>query len=171
MEIFQQLGGRIPDYVFVPTGDGVILSGVYRGFEDLVSLGLAEKIPCCVAVQAEGSAAISRALDGGSFGAPVPSSTLADSIAVDVPRGGLFALGRLQRHGGKAVTVSDRDILAAQHRLSSRSGLFAEPAAAAAWAGFEKMKNAMDPDSTVVVLITGNGLKDIDAARSGLEGA
>ena len=168
LEIFRQLGGRVPDYVFVPTGDGVILSGVYRGFEDLFSLGLAERAPCCVAVQAEGSAAISRALDAGSFGTPVASSTIADSISVDVPRGGLFALGRLQRHGGKAVIVSDGEILDAQRRLSSRSGLFAEPAAAAAWAGFEKMKDEMDPEATVAVLITGNGLKDIDSARKGV---
>ncbi|WP_319560739.1 pyridoxal-phosphate dependent enzyme [Marispirochaeta sp.] len=169
LEIYRQLGGRVPDYVFVPTGDGVILSGVYRGFEDLVSLGLADRVPHCIAVQAEGSAAIYRALNAGIFGDPVGSATFADSISVDVPRGGLFALKRLQRHNGSAVTVTDEQILTAQRRLSSRSGLFAEPAAAAAWAGFEKMKDRIDPEATVVVLITGNGLKDIDAAKKGVD--
>jgi threonine synthase len=168
LEIFRQLGGRVPDYLFVPTGDGVILSGVYKGFEDLVSLKAADKMPTVVAVQAEGSASITRALAAGAFGEPVAATTLADSISVDVPRGGLFALGRLQRHGGRALTVSDAEILSAQSDLAAGSGLFAEPAAAAAWAGFEKMKGEIPPEAVVVVLITGNGLKDVDSARKGV---
>ena len=92
LEIYRQLGNTVPDYLFVPTGDGVILSGVYKGFEDLVTLKVTESMPTVVAVQAEGSSAIFRALTTGSFGAPVAATTLADSISVDVPRGGLFAL-------------------------------------------------------------------------------
>ena len=168
LELFRQLGNKVPDYVLVPTGDGVILSGVYKGFEDLVALGVAEKMPTVVAVQAEGSSSIHRALAAGGFGEPVAATTLADSISVDVPRGGLFALGRLQRHGGRTVTVSDEAILSAQRTLAAGSGLFAEPAAAAAWAGFEKLKDEIPADAAVVVLITGNGLKDIDSARKGV---
>lgn len=165
LEIFRQLGDRVPDYVFVSTGDGVILSGVYRGFEDLVTAGLADRMPTMVAVQAEGSCAITRALRDGGFTAPVPSRTVADSISVDVPAAGYFAADRLRRHEGRAVTVTDDAILAAQTELASGSGLFAEPAAAAAWAGVAALRGELDADATVVVLITGSGLKDIDSAK------
>ncbi len=168
LEIFKQLGDRMPDYVFVPTGDGVIISGVYKGFEDLVTFGLADAMPTVVAVQAEGSSAIARALATGSFGPPVPSKTIADSISVDVPRGGLFALGRLQRHRGRTVVVSDREILTAQRELASRCGLFGEPAAASSYAGLLKLSDEVPQDSTVVLLVTGSGLKDIDSAKKGV---
>lgn len=168
LEIFRQLGGKVPDYLFVPTGDGVIISGVFKGFEDLITLGYADRMPTVVCVQAEGSSSISRAFDAGSFGEPVSSKTVADSISVDVPKGGLFALGRLQRHKGRTVVVKDTDILDAQRELAAGSGLFAEPAAAAAWAGFLAMRDQIDPKATAVVLITGNGLKDIDSAKKGV---
>jgi threonine synthase len=168
LEIFRQLGGRVPDYVFVSTGDGVILSGVYRGFEDLVTKDLAEGMPTMVAVQAEGSCAITRALRGGGFTAPVASATVADSISVDVPAAGHFAVERLRRHEGRTVTVTDEAILDAQTELASGSGLFAEPAAAAAWAGFVALREEIEPNATVVVLITGSGLKDIDSAKRGV---
>ena len=169
LEIFRQLGGRVPDYVFVATGDGVIISGVYKGFEDLVTLGFADRVPHVVCVQATGSSAIARALKAGGFGDPVPSTTIADSISVDVPAGGEFALGRLQRHNGSAVVVSDEQILSAQRQLASGAGCFAEPAAAAAFAGFLAMRDDLDPGSTAVVLLTGNGLKDISAAAKGVQ--
>jgi len=168
IEIFQQLDS-LPDYVFVPTGDGVILSGVYKGFEDLKALSITDRIPTIVAVQAEGSSAITRALESGSFSSPLESNTVADSISVDVPRGGQFALTRLQKHGGKAVTVTDNEILSAQKKLSSTTGLFAEPAAAAAFAGFLSYRNSIPQEASVVLLITGNGLKDVQAAHKALE--
>ncbi len=172
LEIFRQLRASMPDVVYVPTGDGVIISGVFKGFEDLVTLGLADKVPEVVCVQAEGSAALTRALAAGSFGVPEAAHTIADSISVDVPRGGLFALGRLQRHGGRCVTVSDEAIVSAQRRLSSSSGLFAEPAAAAAFAGLlADMDAGKGPGKKdrAVVLLTGNGLKDIATAAKGVE--
>ncbi len=168
LEIFRQLGGEVPEYVFVSTGDGVILSGVYKGFEDLMTLGLSDRMPHVVCVQAEGSQAIARALAAGEFGDPVPSDTLADSISVDVPRGGAFALQRLQRHGGSAVVVTDDEILEAQRLLASRSGCFGEPAAAAAFAGFLKKKEQLPSGARAVILITGNGLKDIQSAMKGV---
>ncbi len=87
LDIFTQLGGRAPDRVFVPTGDGCIIGGVFKGFKDLLQLGLIKKMPRITAVQAEGSNAIYRALKKGSFDNQ-PSSTVADSISVDVPRNG-----------------------------------------------------------------------------------
>lgn len=167
IEIFQQMGG-LPDYVFVPCGDGVILSGMYKGFQDLMKLGFTDRVPTLVAVQAEGSAAIYRALKKGKF-LKKSSRTIADSIAVDVPRGGYYALRQLQHYAGKAVTVTDTSILAAQKKLSSATGLFAEPAAAAAYAGYEKLKTELPVDAAVVLLITGSGLKDIDAATKVLQ--
>ena len=172
LEIFRQLRASMPDLVYVPTGDGVILSGVYKGFEDLVTLGLADKVPEVVCVQAEGSAALTRALAAGRFEAPQEAKTIADSISVDVPRGGLYALGRLQRHGGRCVTVSDDAIVAAQKRLSSSSGLFAEPAASAAFAGLLADIDAgrgPGKKDRAVVLLTGNGLKDIATAMKGVK--
>jgi threonine synthase len=158
----------VPDHVFVPVGDGVILAGVYKGFEDLFRLGWVDRVPTLWACQAEGSSAIVRALGGTDFGDPVPSDTVADSISVDVPRNGYHALAKLRAHGGRGVTVSDGEILAAQRELASTAGLFAEPSSSAAWAGFIKVKGELKTDSRVVVLITGSGLKDIDGALRGL---
>ena len=166
-------GARAPDHVFVPVGDGVILAGVYRGFENLLRLGKLQKMPTVWACQAEGSSAIARALasphsGASAFDSPLPSTTVADSIAVDVPRNGLHALAKLRKHGGKAITVTDSEILAAQKTLASRSGLFAEPSSSAAFAGWLKARELVPAEETSVVLITGSGLKDVKSAALGL---
>ncbi|MCK5832432.1 threonine synthase [bacterium] len=164
IECFFQLG-RAPDVLFVPVGDGVILSGVYKGFEDLISCGIMNKMPMIYAIQAEGSDAISRASESGDFDEFKPSTTVADSICVDAPRAGLRALSYLIKHRGVCVRVSDEEILSAQHELARKTGVFAEPAASASFAGFLKIKDRLDKSETVVLLITGNGLKDIDSAQ------
>jgi len=162
----------VPEHVFVPTGDGVIIAGVIRGFEDLMKLGVTARMPTVWAAQAEGSSAIARALDEDVSGLKpfekvIPSDTLADSISVDVPRNGIFTLAKMKKYGGKAVVVSDVEILEAQRYLSSHSGLFAEPSSACAFAGFMKVLSQIDKDATVVVMLTGSGLKDIrNAARA-----
>ncbi|MBU0927784.1 MAG: pyridoxal-phosphate dependent enzyme [Spirochaetes bacterium] len=157
-----------PDHVFVPVGDGVIMAGVYKGFEDLRRLGRIQRVPTIWACQAEGSSAIARALESGGFGAPVASDTIADSISVDVPRNGEHALSKLRKHGGKAVVVTDAEILAAQKELATKAGLFAEPSSSASWAGFQKVRGALRPDETIVVMLTGSGLKDVAGAMKGL---
>ncbi|MFA6618190.1 MAG: threonine synthase [Candidatus Neomarinimicrobiota bacterium] len=162
IEVFRQLG-EAPDYVFVPVGDGVILSGVYKGFKDLLQFGLIEKMPILVAAQAEGSAAIYNALQDGHF-SECESETVADSIAVDIPRCGYYALKNLQQFKGQSVLASDDEILLAQKELSEKAGLFAEPAAAASYAAYKKLRKDIDSNAKVVLLITGSGLKDIDAA-------
>ena len=167
---------KAPDEVFVPTGDGVIIAGVYRGFEDLMRLGRIRKVPRIWACQAAGSSAIARALarcaDGkeaeDAFGEVVPSDTIADSISVDVPRNGAYALRKLLKYGGRAVVVSDAEILEAQRSLASKAGLFAEPSSSAALAGFLKARAEIDPGAKVVLLVTGSGLKDIKSAAKGL---
>ena len=167
LEIYRQLG-VIPDHLFVPTGDGVILGGTYRGFEDLVTLGLADRVPTVHAVQAEGSNAISYAFRKGSFRPSYSSNTVADSIAVDIPRNGYLALKYLKKYNGRCVEVADKEILAAQRELARTTGLFAEPAASASFAGFIKVREGLPPEASVVLLVTGSGLKDIDAAMRGL---
>ena len=152
-----------PDHVFVPTGDGVILSGLIRGFEDLLRLGWIDRMPTVWAAQAEGSCAIARALATGVFEAR-PSRTIADSIAVDMPRNGYFTLYKLKKHSGRVVVVSDEEILRAQTYVARLSGLFAEPSSACAFAGFMKVRSELDPEARVVIMLTGNGLKDIKSA-------
>jgi threonine synthase len=163
LEIYTQLK-KIPDHIFVPVGDGVILSGIYKGFRDLKQLGITGSLPAIHAVQAEGSNAVCRALKSGSFKNTVNSNTVADSISVDIPRCGYYAYKLLKEYNGRAVQVTDKEILEAQIELSSKAGLFAEPAAAASFAGFLKERKTLSVDSSIVLLVTGNGLKDIASA-------
>ena len=180
VEIYRDLGA-VPDHVFVPTGDGVILSGVYKGFADLMEMGLSDHMPMMHAVQAEGSAAIADAFAAVRSGRivgdapppfhPVEAATVADSISVDVPAAGYYAVQHLIDHEGRVHVVTDDEILASQVRLSRTTGLFAEPAAAAALAGLEHAVDEIGPEESVVLLITGSGLKDVNAAANavGLE--
>ncbi len=166
LEIFQQLKS-VPDFVFVPTGDGCILSGVYKGFRDLLKLGLIDAIPVVVAVQAAGSDALYRAHQSGAFEAQ-PSQTIADSICVDAPRNGRHALKQLRKYNGRVITVTDEEIIAAQSHLSRSAGLFSEPAGSAAFAGLLKIAAELPRSAQIVILATGNGLKDIAAASQGI---
>ena len=166
LEIAEQLGWEPPDTVVVATGDGCILSGVWKGFTDLHRLGWISRLPRLVAAQAEGSQAIKNAFEGDGTIRPVTEDTLADSISVALPRNGVMAVQDLRSSGGIAVTVSDDEILEAMPLLGRTAGLFAEPAAAAAVAVLVKLVERGDIASgeRVVVLSTGHGLKDVDAA-------
>jgi threonine synthase len=167
-EIWEQLGRKAPDAVLVPTGDGVILAGVDKGFRDLRDAGLCDRPPRLIAVQADGSAAIVRAL--GSPGYDVAglreAKTIADSICVKVPAAGRWARRAIAETGGSGVTVTDDEITAAIALLGRTCGVFAEPAAAAVVAGARRSveRGLLQRDETVVALITGNGLKDVAAA-------
>lgn len=169
-ELFKQMNFSAPDRIFVSSGDGVILSGVYKGFEDLLQLGLIEKMPHIISVQAEGSNNIIRNMNADSYSF-VASKTIADSISVDLPRNFYMALDFLMRYKGEGIAVSDEEILAAGKELTSENGVFAEPAATAAYAGFLKQKysGAIQKDEKVVVLLTGSGLKDINAVQRMIE--
>lgn len=165
-EIFQQFNGSLPDFIFVPVGDGVIVSGVYKGFEDLLQLELIDKIPIIVAVQAEGSNNLIANLDNSNF-ILKPSNTIADSISVDIPRNFHMAKKYLKKYNGKGIEVTDSEILKASVQLSNNTGLFAEPAAATGFAGFLKFfinKPEME-HSKSLVLLTGSGLKDLNAVN------
>ncbi len=164
IELFEQLGRHIPDVVYVPTGDGCIISGVYKGFYDLYKAGLTEKVPYIVCCQSEKSNAISRAFKTGSF-SNIEASTRADSISVDCPASGRMAVQFLKEYGGWTVEVSEKEILDAQMSLVHDSGIFVEPASSAAWAALVKDKdNLIDnfgKNVEVCVLLTGIGFKDM----------
>ena len=166
LEIAEQLNWEVPDNVFVPVGDGCIIGGVYKGFYDLHQLGWIDRLPKIIAVQAEGSSVIVDALESGTL-TPVSADTVADSISVDMPRDGQKAIRAVKESRGYGLKVTDAEILEAQHRLAKTTGLFAEPAAAAAFAGLLKSANEgkINSAETATVLITGTGLKDIRAAQ------
>ncbi len=166
-ELFEQLNGNCPDRIFIPVGDGVILSGVYKGFEDLFYMGYINKMPVMVAVQSNGSDNLVRNVFSDSFEIK-ESHTLADSIAVDIPRNFYMAKQYIQKYQGEVLTVSDNDILEASKKLSKNTGLFAEPAAVASFAGFLHYlnNNMMEEKSLNIVLSTGSGLKDLTAVQS-----
>lgn len=168
LEIWEDLKYQPPDKMLIPTGDGVILAGIAKGFEDLKALGLIEKIPQMICVQAEGSCAIAKAFDSGADDVlPHPQArTVADSICVQAPRNGRWALKAVRESGGFCVTVTDEEILSAIALLGATEGVFAEPAAAATIAALKKMtaEKKVGSDETVVALITGSGLKDVPAA-------
>src|SRR5713101_204598 len=165
LEIAEQLNWQVPDSVLVPTGDGCIISGVYRGFEDLYRLGMIERIPRMVAVQAEGSPAIVCALEGDGIVRPFPAQTVADGISVSLPRNGAMAVKVIRESGGFGVTVSDEEILVAEKELARLTGVFAEPSGAAGYAGLLRLldEGRVARDERVVLLVTGSGLKSIDA--------
>jgi threonine synthase len=124
-------------------------------------------MPTVHAVQAETSAALHRAFHSGKF-EKLPTHSVADSICVDVPSNGLYALARLKKYNGAVVTVADETIIEAQAALARSTGLFTEPAGAAAYAGFLKVKETLAPEAVVVILATGNGLKDNATALKGV---
>ena len=168
LEIVRQLSGEPPDVAVVPAGDGVIISGVAKGFADLVEAGLLARVPRLVVVQPSGSNALVAALaTGAETVKPVPgAASVADSLTVEVPRAARLALRRIEESGGAGVAVDDESIVAAVARLAATTGVFAEPAAAAALAGLEAAlgRSLIDRDERVVLLITGTGLKDVPAA-------
>ncbi len=178
LEIWEQLGYQAPDWVFVSVGDGNIISGLHKGFRDLLAMGLIHRLPRLCAVQAEGSAAVANvisALDAkdGELTPPreiqiqpVQAETCADSISVDQPRDGVAAVRAIQESGGAAVKVPDQQILASIPLVGSGTGVFGEPAGVASVAGLitAKDEGLVGPDDTVVCVITGSGLKDVEGA-------
>lgn len=166
-EIAEQLGWRAPDWVVVSVGDGNILTGVHRGFRQLVQLGWLASMPKLLGVQAEGSSPIAKAWAGGADEVtPGPASTRADSISAGDPSDGLRALRAVRDTGGAFVSVPDDDIIASIAHLGRGAAVFAEPAAAASHAGLVAAlrDGTVARDQEVVLLVTGTGLKDVDAA-------
>jgi threonine synthase len=162
-----------PLTVLVSVGDGNIISGVHKGFKDLMQLGWLPRMPRIIGVQAEGSAAIANAFRGNTETiTPVSATTMADSISVDLPRDGVRAVRAAKETGGTYITVSDEEILQAIAELG-RVGVFAEPAGAAAYAGLVKGtgSDVIGGEDPILVLNTGSGLKDVRAAMQAVDPA
>ncbi len=173
LEICEQLGWSVPDRVFVSVGDGCIFSGLWKGFRDFAEVGLVDGLPRLVGVQAAGAAPLVKALaEGKAVADPMEPVTRADSISVGVPRDQIKALRAARASGGTFVAVTDEEIFAAQRLLARQAGIFAEPAGVAGLAGLLKTLETgqVGRDETVVVLVTGHGLKDVDAALQAAQG-
>ena len=175
LEIAEQLHWRAPDVVAVSVGDGSIISGVYKGFYDLRQLGWIDRMPRLLGVQAEGSAVLANAFEQGLDPRDIAReavSTIADSIASELPRDRAKALRAVRRTDGGFVTVSDAEIQAAIPEFAQLSGVFAEPAAAATYAGLKRALKAgiVSRGKDVCIVSTGNGLKDVERARESVSG-
>ena len=162
-ELMEQLHWQVPDYVALSVGDGCTIAGVWKGLRDLYETGFIDRLPKLLSVQAEGCCPLNRALQTGEPWSPMEENTLADSIAVGVPRNADKALNAVRESNGIAVNVSDEEILEAMHLLGRTQGVFGEPAGVTGTAGVKKALELglIDPDATVVSIVTGNGLKDV----------
>ncbi|MPM47134.1 Threonine synthase [bioreactor metagenome] len=163
LEIAEQLGWQMPDYVALSVGDGCTIAGVWKGFKDLYQAGLIDRLPRLISAQAEGCCPLNRAIAENAPWYPMEENTLADSIAVGVPRNPDKALAAIRESNGVVVNVSDEEILDAMRLLGRTQGVFGEPAGVTGTAGVRKAleKGLISPQSSVVSIVTGNGLKDV----------
>lgn len=166
-EIFTQLCSHVPDSIIVPIGAGPLLAGIYKGFQELRTLGLCDKIPALVGVQAEGCAPIVKAFETGRKDVETwgDARTVASAIADPLhgyERDASYTLTRIRESKGRAVAVSDEEILDACSELARSEGLFLEPTAATTLAAARRLTREgwLHEDNTVVLVLTGHGLKD-----------
>jgi threonine synthase len=162
-------GFQAPDVIFISVGDGCIIGGVHKGLRDLMALGWIDHMPRLMGIQATGSSPLVDAWERGLAGwemEPVEAHSVADSIVAGLPRDRNKALRAVRETGGAFIRVDDAQILAAIPALAQGCGVFAEPAAAAAYAGLVRAmeEGLVAPDDRVVVLSTGSGLKDVASA-------
>lgn len=166
LEIYEQLNYSVPDKIFVSVGDGNIISGIWKGWQDLYNLGWIKKLPQIIAVQAKFSNSVQKAFDSNGKIKPVSGKTVADSISVSIPRDGDAAVRAIKESNGFALTVTDKQIIDSIKEVARKCGVFGEPAGVTSYAGLKKafsLKKLKKSD-TVVFIVTGNGLKDIDSA-------
>jgi threonine synthase len=167
LEIAEQLGWAPVDWIAVSVGDGCTVAGVWKAFRELKVLGLIERAPRILGVQAEGAAPVTAAFRSGDPMRPVEARTLADSIAVGVPRNWKKAVDAVRESRGTMLNVTDDEIEDAMRYTGRLAGIFAEPAAATAVAGLRgaAADGVIGRRASAVALITGNGLKDVRSAR------
>ena len=163
LEIMEQLGWEVPDYIAISVGDGCTIAGLWKGLKDLYAIGFIDRLPRLISAQAEGCCPLNRAIETGEDWRPMEENTLADSIAVGVPRNADKALMAIRESGGLTVNVSDQEIMDAQKLLGRSCGVFGEPAGVTGTAGVKKLceQGRLPSDAKVVSVVTGNGLKDV----------
>lgn len=166
MEICEQMDWQVPDWAVFSVGDGCSIAGAWKGYKDLFQAGFIDRLPKMIGVQAEGCCPITRAFFSGDPVQPMAENTIADSIAVGMPRNPLKALQAIKESGGTMVNVSDQEILAMMKLLGHSSGIFGEPAGVTGLAGLKKLieQNVVSSDDRVVACVSGNGLKDVQNA-------
>jgi threonine synthase len=165
-EICEQLGWECPDKVFVSVGDGNLISGMWKGFVDLYSIGFINRLPQLISCQSKNMDAINRAFNSDGIIRPVEGKTIADSISVGFPHDGDAALRAIQKSGGFAISVSDENILRAIPEMARETSVFGEPSGAVPFAAMKKAidENKIKEEEKTVLLVSGNGLKDINSA-------
>ncbi|MBS7646227.1 threonine synthase [Candidatus Bathyarchaeota archaeon] len=163
-EICDQLNREAPDAVVLPVGNAGNISAIWKGFTEFYELGLINKLPRMIGIQAEGAAPIAKAVKTGVDKiVPVEKpETVATAIRIGAPVSWKKALRAIRESKGTAETVSDHEILEAQKMLARSEGIFVEPASAASIAGLKKLVEGgeIDKDEVVVCVTTGHGLKD-----------
>ena len=167
IEIYIQNGYKVPDWIVIPVGDGVILTGIYKAFLDLQRAGITKNLPHLLCVQAESSDAITSYWETGNYHDAENPVTIADSIKVKTPALAHWSVKALIETDGKGIRVSDAEIQEAQLELAKYTGVFAEPSSSATLAGLKKAVNKrwLKTDNDIVLLITGHGLKDPGAVK------
>ena len=165
-DIFISSNGNIPEVIFVPVGDGVIISGVHKGFKELLELGWIEKLPRLIAVQSTGSDALVRYFNTGKFEYK-PATTIADSISTGAPRNLYMAALAVEESNGFGIAVTDEDILSAQKEFIQQTGILCEPSCASVYSAFKNLiaDNKIKTSEKILLLITGNGLKDTKSLK------
>ncbi len=170
LEIAFQTSLNLPDVILVSVGDGTVYSSFLKAFKDLQTLGIIEKVPRMIGVQAQGCDPILQTFKRGEpfeIEDLARTDTIADSIAVGKPRDFLKACKYARQFNGDFISVSDEEIANAIMELARKTGVFAEPAGAASFAGFKKMsqQHGFNERDRVALIITGNGLKDTQTVR------
>jgi len=176
-ELYEQRDWEEVDVILVPTGSGCLLTGIWKGLQDLKQLGLIRTYPRLVAVQPTGNRALVEAMQKGTpfeelTPQPYPES-VAGGLLDPYPWDGDAALTGVQETGGAGVTVSDREILRSVRELAAYGGISAEPSGAAGLSGLERLlaEGRISRDEDVVVLVTGSGLKEPGRVIEMFEGA
>ncbi len=166
LEIAEQHNFKVTDWVVVSVGDGCTIGGIYKGFYDLLNLGLIARIPKILGVQSDGCSPFYTAFIEGCPLVEADELTIADSIAVGIPRNPIKAQKAVLESNGTWITVSDEEILKAMKILGSKEGIFGEPAGVAGFAGVINalQQQIIRHEETVTVIVTGNGLKDTENA-------
>jgi threonine synthase len=156
-EVCEDLGGA-PDYLAIPVGNAGNISAYWKGFKEYRAAGLVETTPKMIGFQAEGASPL---VQGHDFDEP---HTIATAIRIGRPASGHLALAARDESGGLIDAVTDEEILAAYRDIARLEGIFCEPASAASVAGVRKAlaDGRVDPEATIVAVLTGLGLKDPD---------
>jgi len=166
-EVAEQLGWTLPDRCIVPIASGSLYTKIHRGYTDLLELGLCEgTAPTLDGAQATGCSPVATAWqEGRDFVAPVRPDTIAKSLAIGNPADGVFALEAARATGGSITAVTDEEIVAGIRLLAETTGIFTETAGGVTTAVLRTLaeRGEIDPDERVVLYITGDGLKTLDA--------